>query len=113
MQIFNKSNRCRVKYNITLVHHNNMVSVTYTEEESFQQQQERIAMKNEKKEMKKVVLIRPPLLSSGLVSLPIPPNTPAVELYGEEEEMPEGVFVPLFVPVPALLFKKSEPSVIK
>jgi len=45
----------------------------------------------------------------GPVPLPIPPNTPGVELYGEEEVPEEGVVVPVLVAVPAVLFMKREP----
>lgn len=47
----------------------------------------------------------------GPIPVPIPPNTPGVEPYGEDvvpvEEVPpmEGVVVP----VPAVLFRKNKP----
>lgn len=42
----------------------------------------------------------------GPMPLPMPPNTPGVELYGEELVPLEDVLVPVLVAVPAVLFKK-------
>lgn len=71
-----------------------------------------IITKAEKRGMKKKLVstsLSPPWLSfelvpipEGPIPLPIPPNTPGMELYGKE------VVVPLVVAVPAVLYRKRD-----
>lgn len=89
-----------ILYSITFVHHDDMVR-------PVSQAHHRTITKPEKRVNKEVSKsVSPPWLSSVLVPtpegpmpLPIPPNTPGVELYGEEVVPVEDVVVP----VPAVL----------